>query len=37
MGGPTLWLFMNALMSPKNELSVDCPFSALILPLKMSK
>ena len=37
MGGPSLWLFMNALMSLKNELSAYFPFSALILPLEMSK
>jgi hypothetical protein len=37
MGRPTLWLFMNALMSLENELSVYFSVSALILPLRMSK
>ncbi|MCT7662701.1 hypothetical protein [Shinella kummerowiae] len=36
-GGPTLWLFMNALMSLENELLADFLVSALILPLRLSK
>ncbi|MGQ3211681.1 MAG: hypothetical protein ACT6U0_23830 [Shinella sp.] len=36
-GRPTLWLFMNALMSLENELLADFSIFALILPLRVSK
>ncbi|GEM_PF-6949120 len=37
MAGPTLWLFMNALMNPQNEPSPHFAAFALILPLPVSK